>query len=90
MEDSCLKTEVHVHVHDQRITSGKLLFCNHFCIITSPSSDKSSPVVEHVFNEMRRSDQHQYTSKEVPLVDRLFYLVYYCSLTIFFPGHILL
>ena len=38
------------------------LFCNHFCIINIPSSDKLSPAMEHVVNTT--SDQH--TSKKVP------------------------
>ena len=32
MEDVCLKTEVHVHVHDQRNTSGRLFILWFFCL----------------------------------------------------------
>ena len=59
MEDVCLKTEVHVHVHDQRNTSSKLCFA-FFVLINFPSSD---PAMEHVVN--KTSDQH--TSKKMSI-----------------------
>ncbi len=46
MEDSCLKTEVHVHVHDQRVTSGKLCFVS-LLYYNFPLLRQIVPVVEH-------------------------------------------
>ncbi len=54
-----------------------------FILLLILISVNQSSTLTNVVGSTGSGMSDQYTSKEVPLVDRLFYLVYYCSLAIF-------